>query len=379
MIDDMLWGKPRSIREGLALVEYLEGISPYRNQRLPAYSIRVVSAVEHGIPKEFRRGALSLFAAAVYLPTPLLARALRHAWQQFLELNRIEDGGVSEEIHFFELDHHGLLAQLCHEAGIEGRLDTDRFARTGRFDDLLDKLMLLLNPTGVDPRLVEELLNILQKTHWVLLTDNVLSGTSVISEGRRMLELVTMLKGADLPHPKHVTVVSQVATDLAATSIYGTLGRSLPLVSGITISNNCRITDDNCVLIEPSLLPEARRFCVWFARHFMSQDTRLKATMRISGDDLRFGFKQSGLTLVRPENCPSNTVPAFWYWPSRVPHQQHLFPPGQGQDYSPPFPRVGSRISQKTGHSSQKLSDIKDNWDVISSKIKRASNSRKRP
>ena len=73
----------------------------------------------------------------------------------------------------------------------------------------------------------------------------------------------------------------------------------------------------------------------WLAdREWFKSDERLLRTIEKSGDNMAYGFKGGGWTIVTP-NCPTNSLPLLWY--------------ESAGNYEGPFPRIMSRTSQARG------------------------------
>jgi hypothetical protein len=332
----------------LHLIEHIERSSPYPQSGGRPYFERVKDSLKN-IPLEHQKYALALFANAIYLPDPLL----RDTWEYLLnEAARFIGADTMNDVitgsMFFELDVSGELYKFINKNKIRGRLDRDLFPRTQNVEQLLEKMLLLASSD--DDEIIkgpkEEISVILAKKYWVLLIDNSLSGTSLCSELERLARLAEILDTK--ASVEKVLLLVQVLTEDAKKKIeeaIRSVSVNVELIYSLYFEDGFKVGPDkisSCKLFASSDTVEGViRLCQWFGQQeFFTTDERYATTKRISADDLAFGFKGGGWTIVTP-NCPTNSIPLLWY--SNPAH------------YKGPFVRVDSRVSQTKGQGQERL------------------------
>jgi hypothetical protein len=307
----------------------LEKLDPYPNYLAQDdYWKRIERACRY-IPHEYHFYALSLFANVIYIPSIILDEA----WRQGLrELNRLyeltRENLLSKALVLGE--DGDLVRRFCYANNLCGRLDLDKQPRTPRVGDLARDL--LLSKCSISRELKDvldkEILLFLKRNYWLLLVDNALSGISLRSEIEKILKLSEIAN----PDAKMILLV-QVITSDALRAIEGIESKAqIEIIKAIYLDERFKINSEHCKLFKDrGTLKGVQDLCTWFADEILCKDEKYVPTKGISEDDLRYGFRASGLTLVTP-NCPSNSVPLLWYYRPSV--------------YEGPYPRVESRISQ---------------------------------
>lgn len=321
----------------LHFLEHLESRWPYQPAKGVPLSARVTRCLEC-IPSEWRRYALAAFANAVYLPDALL----RESWSYLAGMAaRHLDTTVPklfEQCHVLEVDPCGLVFDFLHENRVQGRLDVDRFSRLASVDDVARTLLILGTPGAPMEGAAKEILLAFRKPYWLVLADNVLSGTSLQSDLVRCRMLIDAY--AELGSPEVVPLV-QVLTSAAEAYAEG----EWEITSALRFDERFRIVPDSqecSMFARRDTLDGVIGLCRWLtSQPWFAEDERLLATLSKSGDDMALGFKAGGWTIVTP-NCPTNSLPILWY------HKQAV--------YEGPFPRIMSRTSQARG-SGKELTD----------------------
>ena len=114
-----------------------------------------------------------------------------------------------------------------------------------------------------------------------------------------------------------------------------------------------KINNKDCILFESKKIhSEAINLCDWFAENILKLDPDFDIMRSKSGDNLNFGYKSCGLTLVDSKNCPTNSIPLLWY---------NNLDTDIKPKYKGPYPRVQSRKGiqkeQPVGNSWKKIID----------------------
>ena len=307
----------------LQYIEHMESRWPYPQSQGIKYFERILNAL-NTVPANFHEPALALFANVVYLPEPILKDTWPYLLSESAEANGVSENDMLESAHFFEVDTGGIVYDFINKLGIQGRLDTDQFPRIYTIDDLIGQLHWLVSAEEkkINEGLKQDIKNILNKRFWFFLVDNSLSGTSLCSELERSAILLRVLREK-----------FQVPT-------------VVPLVQVFTqdAENNIRKRADSfCDVIKPPT----------YALYFAS-DPELEMTKQKSQDNLEFGFKCGGWTLVTP-NCPTNSLPPLWYF--KLNH------------YVGPFVRISSRTTQTKGHGQERLRAVLERGDELLNKL----------
>lgn len=325
----------------LHFVEYQESRWPYGPARSIPLHVRISEALS-SIPKEFRNYALAIFSNIIYLPNPLL-----HASWRFLAEKTAQRLGISAyelitNSHIFEVDPSGLKTLFMRENEIHGRLDTDRFPRFPSVNEFASDLLNLLHNSQAS---LSPLKLLLSKRYWIIISDNVMSGTSLQSDLKR---LNTIAQSLNLDPVPTILPLAQILTVDAKNRIKETCEEEI--ISALYFDSTYKISPDNtnCALFQNTeTLEGVRALCKWFAlQDWYLEDTALTATFEKSGDHLEFGFKNGGWTFVTP-NCPTNSLPILWY--------------ENDMHYKAPYPRIMSRESQQAGATSSILDQILNN------------------
>jgi hypothetical protein len=327
-------------------INYLEKIDPYPHYLASdSYWNRIDRALNY-IPEKYHDYAISLFANVIYISSMMLDEAWR---QCFKELKRYTGYKLNEENLFSEAliigEEHDLVKRFCYANNLFGRLDIDKIPRSGSVEGLIkDILLSLLLSNFIEEKDYRDLIkeyqdlirSYLKRPYWILLTDYVLSGTSLVSDAKRIIKISKICN----PQTK-IIILAQIITSEALDKINKEVPNQIKIIYAIYLNENFKINSDDCKLfIKKDTLKMVRELCEWFATNILIKDKRYDDSRKLSGDDLRYGFKASGLTLVTP-NCPSNSVPLLWYYKKE----------GKEGDYEGPYPRVESRITQKKGLS----------------------------
>jgi len=318
------------ITQKINAINDLEKLDPYPHYLArDDYWERIERACQY-IPSDYRYYALALFANVIYIPSIILDEAWRYGLRELNRLYGLNEENLLNEALLLEGDS-GLIRRFCHSNNIKGRLDFDKQPRSSRIGDLAkDYLLSRCNISKeLKDRLDKEVSKFLERRFWILLVDNALSGTSLSSELNRILKL------SEITNPEaEIIVLVQIMTSDASKKVEDEIKNKtrVKIIRAIYLDEKFKINSENCQLFKSKdTLKGVQKLCEWFANEILSKDKNYDSTRNLSGGDLRYGFKNSGLTLVTP-NCPSNSVPLLWYY--RPPY------------YEGPYPRVESRITQ---------------------------------
>jgi hypothetical protein len=336
-------------------VELLESQSPYPGAAQP-YFQRVEQAVQ-SIPREFRFAALLVFANVFYLPQRMLDTAWQYLWAWFVKTKyrNVFLPADIHDIHFFEVDPSGFTNRFVHVNHLHGRLDSDLFVRVNSADGLLDQLNYLLHPISeFAERAGRNIRKLASKKHWVILVDKALSGQSVSTDLKRYALVLEIFREVQYPIPR-VTALCQVLTADAEVELNKQIEeirtKQFDIHAALRFGNQFKINSSECRLLDaPDLRMKVMELCQWFANEFITHDPQLDRMRARSGDDLRFGYRACGLTMVDHDNCSTSSLPLLWH---------------ESAAYKPPFPRTHSRIgSQREEPTSQK-------WSVLATPERR--------
>lgn len=331
----------------LQLLALLERSDPYPVSGIG--NIPLMDRIERSlrfIPKEHRNGALALFANTIYLPRKFSLSVLMYLFTQTLQDIGCQKEEFVKDALFLEVDPTGIVNDFLRCNEIHGRLDKDKFPRTQQ----VESFVLLANRERADNLFKDEngkplevgVCGWLDKKYWVILSDNVLSGTSMKSDIERIIKLAN-----DTGKTPYFILLLRVLTTRARERIESEVKalfdvNRITLKAGLLLDDRFVINDSDrtgrtCGLFNDSDTYEAvLQACEWLAatKEYKEDeklgDHKKRSATECPGDDLRYGFKRCGLTLVTSENCPSNSLPLLWYKNQQI--------------YIPPFPRVLSRV-----------------------------------
>jgi len=355
-------------------IELLEQLSPYRGAS-DQYFRRVWRSLDDlqrfpEVKVGWLTAALVLFGNVLYLPQALLEDAWRGLYIELIESVFGADTQSSEsvslwsEIQLFENDPAGMVPAFFHLNGLGGRLDHEKFPRVESTDKLADTILDVLHPLKAAAASAT-LKGVFKKRVWVLLVDKSLSGHSLGSDIRRLLLAQHLARKAGARIPK-VIVLCQVLTEAALHFLNQTIGTccselelgDLPTVRimrAIYLDRRFQITDpDTRLFVDRRLVSDADELCRWFSAKFLEKNTELDRMRKRSGDNLEFGYRGCGLTLVDYQNCPTDSLPILWHASGEGP-----------QDYRCPYSRIHSRTgSQNIEPSADKWVEIGKNKDI---------------
>lgn len=344
---DPLFIDREEIVSKLQLLALLERSDPYPISGIG--NIPLMDRIERSlryIPPEHRNGALALFANTIYLPRKFSLSVLMYLFTQTLRDFDCSKEEFVKDALFLEVDPTGIVNDFLRCNEIHGRLDKDKFPRTQQIASFAllanrERAGNLFKDADGNP-LENGVCGWLDKKYWVILSDNVLSGTSMKSDIERIVKLAT-----DTGKTPHLVLLMRVLTARAQEGIQSLLSmlydsERVTLKAGLLLDdrfviNDCDKTDRTCGLFNDSGTYKAvLKACEWLAgTKEYKEDKKLldhkeRSRKECPNDDLRYGFKRCGLTLVTSENCPSNSLPLLWYKNPQI--------------YIPPFPRVLSRV-----------------------------------
>lgn len=297
-----------------------------------------------------QRGALALFANVIYLGRPILNDAWRFLYRRLSDYITLPPDEILRASAMFELDNQ-LLGEFVAANNIRERLDTDVFPRIHSVRELVMSLESLL--ASPDKSLLETLHQVFIRRYWILLTDLSLSGTSVTSCLERLHQLATL--GRDVcPLP---VLLCQVQTIDSQRTVRGSENlRRVPVIRALYLDERYKVGHSECVLFSDAVHEEVKGCCQMFHERVVKKDPDFAATLSLSDNDMTYGFKQGGWTVVTSHNAPENGPPLIWY------------PEGRSRDlfsYIGPLPRRRSRIKQRRGDEGERVARIMEQSDRI--------------
>lgn len=321
----------------LRLVVQLEKSDPYINKKvaLKPLTERIQTSLSY-VPDEYRKYVLALFANTIYFPNKFSYAVLQHLMNKFTISNGINPIQIGEKCLILEQDPTGIINEFLRYNAVPGRLDKESFQRTQQVSAFVKAAHAGLSNEGTDSG-TENVLPFLEREYWVVLADNSLSGTSLCSDFRKLIELA---QAAD-KKPKFVLLIrtlASMALEHIKEEFISVYPDDIMLEYGLLLDNKLSITPStkyDCKLFHsPETFEGVIQACKWLVREDQyKKDIAIEDHRKNSGDDMAFGFKGCGLTYVSSENCPSDSLPLLWYKNSEF--------------YIPPFPRVLSRIGGK--------------------------------
>lgn len=339
----------------LNLLATLENITPYQHNTEPVWSrirksLEALENLDPPLDPLWRQAALTLFANTVYIPAPMMGEtwgALNMDLDNLLGPFERTHSTTWEHLHFFENDPSGMITQFFHSAGLEGRLDSEKYSRIDSTDRLAATILDLLNPV-MAPTAELSLKLLIQKPNWILLVDKTLSGHSLVGDVQRLSLCQTALRNRGARVPR-IIILAQLATRQALDEIANHAAEpDVTVRAAMILDQTMNLTSPSCSMVtDRRILGSARQLCRWFADTLIVPDDRFTRMRDRSGDNLEFGYRGCGLTLVDHTNCPTDSLPLLWY--------SQEDPSG----YHGPYVRVHSRI----GNQQQEVSASK--WDAI--------------
>jgi len=328
----------------LRFIEVMERLGPYMPvKQSRGYYSRVAEVLtEDWIPERLKPALLTVFANVVYLTGGVLDDAWRFLWGEAVAASGMSASELAGKMHLLEVDQAGMAADFHHLNEIEGRLDAD-IPRVRDVAGLADCLLALRREEEPSETELREVRSLFTKSDWFILTDNALSGQSLKSELERYAAIHQLVTGAaKLPMPR-LSVLIQVFTSDARAAVEAKLGKRMDLFTlkwALYFDSRFKLNSaDSCLVTRPSMRKAVFDLTRWFAREVIGPDPRYNRMRSNSGDDLAFGFRGSGWTIVRSDNCPSDSVPLLWY---RSPRGKRT--PENSRRYLGPFPRINSRV-----------------------------------
>jgi hypothetical protein len=355
-------------------IELLEQLSPYRGVTDP-YFRRVWRAIDFlqqfsEVKASWLTAALVLFGNVIYLPAALLDDAWRSVYLDLAEDEfqvHVENETSKRpwtDLQLFENDPSGMIPAFCHLNRLEGRLDHEKYPRVDSTDKLADTILDVLHPLK-GAAATQTVRKLFTKRVWGVLVDKSLSGHSLVSDIERLLITQHIALRVGVPAPK-IVILCQVMTEVAEDALR--LGiesvrtnlelESVPEVNvhkAVFLDRKFQVRDrETRLLRDRTLMSDVEELCRWFAVKFLKSNAKFERMRLRSKDDLEFGYRGCGLTLVDYQNCPTDSLPLLW----------HISDDGP-QAYRGPYPRIQSRIGpQNVEPSADKWEQIKTNQEI---------------
>jgi len=317
----------------------LEEVDPYPNAQRN-YWERISNALSY-IPPDYQIYALCVFANVVYLGGKILDDTWKFLLRELSRRYGLNANNLLNEALILS-EEPQIAIHFLRANKIRGRLDTDKMLEDPTPGAIASKLLLVAKNTELSEDLrskISEELTLLKHQYWILLTDNSLSGVSLVSELEKIQGIIQTLK---LEFQVKIIVLVQVMSSDALGYVKKWLQErdahlDVEIIYGLYLDERFKINSDECKLFKsPEILRGVRELCSWFDEEILSKDPIYGSQSKwreVSGGSLAYGFKNTGLTLVTVPNCPSNSLPLLWY--------------SSEDRYVGPYPRVESRVSQK--------------------------------
>ena len=306
----------------LKLIELLERQSPFRD--LKESVERRFSLALSRIPSEHQEAALSIFGSTIYIPRQMLDDTWRFLWTAFQHSMK-DLSAEPEQALVLELDRDQLRDDFYRANSMVGRLQDNLPWRSP--SDIIDVLTHL---DGLNETLRHELFVALSRPVWLLLIDITLSGTSALSELKRLRDIARILFRDG--EPTKVASLIQVATEPALSQLRQA---DVDYWAAIVIPSSCALARAEYSSIGDASMVEAmKRACAWFAEEHVIPSRYRLAQMAKDQNDVniaRYGFGGDGWNIVTHKNSPNNCLPLLWFKPPT-------------EKYNPPFERIDSRI-----------------------------------
>lgn len=318
----------------LHLVTQLEKIDPYASKVTNDTPLieRIRESLIY-VPERYQQYVLAIFANVIYLPRKFSYSVLWYLLDQVLAKYETSKNDFVHRSLFLEVDPTGIINEFIRCNNIPGRLDKGVFQRTQQVSPFAKAANKILeNKHTADD---ENVLPWLDKAFWVVLTDNALSGTSLCSDLKRLIELAEKTN----KNPELI-ILARTLTSIAMKEI-DLLKRKtnlrISVETGLYLDEKYMISEDTkkqcCLFNNTETIDGALEACRWLAgKTEFKDDKYIEDHINKSDDEnkLCYGFKNCGLTFVTVENCASNSLPLLWYRNLDV--------------YESPFPRIISRL-----------------------------------
>lgn len=280
----------------LKTLELLERQSPFRGFA-NRFDQRLASALTT-LPSELHSPALAVYGTVLYLPQQVLDSAWAFLWH---ELHSPTGGCESlNDLTLFELDRDAIRDAFYRASFVQGRLQD-----SGPFRSSYDVLDVLggLESRELAPEYEQAIAHLADQEHWVLLADFSLSGSSVVSEIRRLRRLSELLGNRS----RRITCLVQVVTEQALKAISA---QDADLITAIYIPYSSALNHEDYNLItDRGLVTAMKDFCTWFYDSYV-----IGSKHPLEGEpEHKFGFNGMGWTLVSAANAPNNSLPPLWF------------------------------------------------------------------
>lgn len=318
----------------LNLLFRLERMDPYSTDSTLRERIQI--SLQY-IKPEYRQFALALFANTVYFPEAFSKSVLQHLLNNLLFNYGIGWDNLGRQCLLLEQDPTGIVNDFLRTNNVHGRLDREVFPRTQQVSEFVK--MAVRSVEDGNASQIESVSAFLKREYWVVLVDNSLSGTSLISDVKRLINLANIGEYK----PKKIVLLIRTLAEKAYKSIQCEFSDELnnhflEVYYGLYLDNRFVITENNqewdkCVFFNNTeTYAGVVEACKWLtSQSEYINDPLLESQKANSIEDkqMTFGFRKCGLTFVSSENCPSDSLPLLWY-------KLEGF-------YESPFPRVISR------------------------------------
>ena len=358
----------------IAKMQYLDRVTkrhPYKpwKDNSHFFSSRVTAAIEI-LPDVHKKAGLALFANIIYLPDSILDEAWREVVFSLTKLLKNRSTIEFSDTFYTSVDNSEL-NNFSQIARLDGREDHSLNPDFPTVSELITRLHNIANVKDSNPD-ISDIKTLMKKKNWVILTDNSISGGSLISDIKKLSKIKDILfpsgqvpsfvkYNSDFTVPEIYAAI-QITTEQALTS----LKEVIPLdkvVYGIKFDDDVRVISDNCKLFHrEETLKDVRKLCEWFGNQCFRNQYLAKYMKRIEinvskggKENYAYGWKDCGYTLVTQDNAISNSIPLINFDSESLANEHPM------RKYDSPFLRVESRIFHTTSNDKEKLSKL-DEW-----------------
>jgi len=250
------------------------------------YNDRIETSLET-LPKKYHSAAISLFASVVYLPKIWLDEIWRGVALELMLLNNSRKMDFKNAL-ILAVDDPGILTNFTRVAKIPGREDSDNNPNFGTTSKLIDAL-LYLTLSNNDSELLNSVKVAVNKKWWVLLADNVISGSSAKNEIEKLHKIIGLLYQSQIicSEPR-IVLCTQVVTQHALKVL--DIFANLPVIYGLKFDDTYRINSKDCLFYKrQSTLSQVRELCEWFGDSLF-----LNYSQKVFQDRLNLHRKKGG-------------------------------------------------------------------------------------